>query len=153
MFKNLNVTGLYSKLLSCLFFMFFANWGWGQTIVTFPSNGTTQSTSDVQSTWTVPLGVTSIQVEVWGGGGGGCGRFNTSGSGAAGGGGAYARKGSFAVNANDVLYIQVGKQGTGRGTGTQTATDGGISYVKTGSHTGTIIVAAGGGTGGTNVSS
>jgi autotransporter-associated beta strand protein len=133
--------------------MFFANWGWGQTIVTFPSNGTTQSTSNVQSTWTVPLGVTSIQVEVWGGGGGGCGRFNTSGSGAAGGGGAYARKGSFAVNANDVLYIQVGKQGTGRGTGTQTATDGGISYVKTGSHTGTIIVAAGGGTGGTNVSS
>ncbi len=133
--------------------MLFANWGWGQMVVTFPTNGTDQSTSNVQTTWTVPSGVSSIQVEVWGGGGGGCGRYNISGSGAAGGGGAYARKGSFTVNTGDVLYIQVGKQGTGKGTGAQIATDGGISYVKTGSHTGTIISAAGGGTGGTNVSS
>ena len=153
MSKNSNVTGLYTKLLSCLFFMLFANWGWGQTVVTFPTNGTDQSTSNVQTTWTVPSGVSSVQVEVWGGGGGGCGRYNTSGSGAAGGGGAYARKGSFTVNTGDVLYIQVGKRGTGKGTSAQIATDGGISYVKTGSHTGTIIGAAGGGTGGTNVSS
>ena len=44
------------------------------------------------SPWTVPAGVTAIQVECWASGGGGSGAF-----GSGGGGGAYARKNSYAV--------------------------------------------------------
>ena len=110
--KFLNTSRFYSKLLVSLLFLFFANLGWGQTTITFPSNGTDQSASNTQGTWTVPAGVTSIIVEVWGGGGGGSGRYGTSSSpGAGGGGGAYARK-TYTVSTNQTLYYQIGKQGS-----------------------------------------
>jgi hypothetical protein len=51
----------------------------GQTTVYFTTAG--------NSTWTCPVGVTSVQVEAWGGGGGGggCGAIYTGAGGGAGG--------------------------------------------------------------------
>ena len=112
MSKNLNVTGLYSKLISCLFFMFFANWGWGQVNLDFTPSTTAasittgtavvgaslaSSSSNPQSsnnwgagyqqfTWTAPSAGT-VRIECWGAGGGGCPRVSTTSGGAAGGAG------------------------------------------------------------------
>src|SRR5689334_6467853 len=58
---------------------------WAQpTVVTLSSAGT--------STWSCPAGVTSIQVECWGGSGGGGGVLGgVASAGGGGGGGAYSR--------------------------------------------------------------
>jgi hypothetical protein len=131
------------------FFLQF-NLSWAQTTVTFPANGTDQSTSNTQGTWTVPAGVTSVVIEVWGSGGGGVGRISSSYAGSGGGGGAYARK-TYTVSPGDVLYYQYGGQGQGATPGSnKSAGNGNTSYVKTGSHAGTVVASAGGGNGGTN---
>jgi hypothetical protein len=131
----------FSTLILALSTLLIGVNGWGQTDVDFTTTG--------QTTWTVPTGVSSVRVEVWGGGGGATGRISTSYSGAGGGGGTYARKVSFAVTAGDVLYVQVGAGGSGTTAGSnKTANDGGQSYVKTTSHAGTVIASANGGKGG-----
>lgn len=113
----------------------------GQKI--FTSVGTT--------TWTVPVGVTSITA-VCVGGGGGAGGYGQFYPGAGGGGGGLAY-GSINVNPGDVLYIRVGSGGTGgtsqpSGSGTN-GTAGESSYIKTDSHTtGTTLLEGGGGGGG-----
>ncbi len=56
----------------------------------------------------VPVGVTTITFEVWGGGGGGAGWF-----GAGGGGGAYCRKTVMGLIAGSVLTVQSGTGGGG----------------------------------------
>ena len=110
-------------------------------------------------TWTCPAGVTSVQVEVWGGGGQGgnvhvarsSGSYTASAGG--GGGGAYAKKSAMPVTAgnsytitipaaaNDTTDIANGNHHDGAGVGfTNLVTDSG----------GQISVFAGGGTGGTN---
>src|SRR5262249_25356292 len=59
--------------------------GPGQTIVTFNYTGTLQ-------TWTVPQGITQVQIEAWGGGGGGGGGSGGGdGAGGGGAGGTYER--------------------------------------------------------------
>jgi hypothetical protein len=63
-------------------------------------------------TWTVPPGVTSIQVELWGAGGGGSG----AGENAAGGGGGYTTA-TLSVTPGDVLRIDVGEAGFASGVG------------------------------------
>lgn len=45
------------------FFLLFTNLSFGQTTDTYTTSGT----------WTVPAGVTSVTVEIWGAGGGGGG--------------------------------------------------------------------------------
>jgi hypothetical protein len=112
----------------------------GQKI--FTSVGTT--------TWTVPVGVTTITA-VCVGGGGGAGGFGQFYPGAGGGGGGLAY-GSINVNPGDILHIGVGSGGTGgtsqpSGSGTN-GTAGESSYIKTGSHYGTSLLEAGGGGGG-----
>jgi trimeric autotransporter adhesin len=66
------------------------------------------------SPWTVPAGVTSIKVEVWGGGGGGGGCNSTLGAsyGSGGGGGAY-NVSTLAVSAGQNYIILRGTGGTG----------------------------------------
>jgi hypothetical protein len=73
-------------------------------------------------TWTVPAGVTSIQVECYGGGGGGGGNtagFNLT---RGGGGGGYAKVNSISVTAGATVYINVG-------TGGAVTVNGGNSWV------------------------
>ncbi|HPS31201.1 MAG TPA: MBG domain-containing protein, partial [bacterium] len=72
--------------------------------VTLPSEATFNYTGAVQ-TWTVPAGITSIEIEAWGAqGGGGSSGFGT------GGNGGYA-KGTVSVTSGQVIYIYVGQQG------------------------------------------
>lgn len=93
-------------------------------LVPFQING--QSTSTVFNTagvftWTAPAGVTSINVQLWGGGGGGAATGVANGSGG-GGGGAFTNS-TIAVTPGTTYTLQVGAGGA-KGTGCATPTDG-----------------------------
>lgn len=117
----------------------------GNTTVTFSPNGTCN--------WTVPMGVSSVIIECYGGGGGSGGvrvthsanpSYAISGGGK---GGQYARTNSVSVSAGQVLSITVGAGGTA-GTGSASATPtaggaGGNSFVTVPS-LGTVTLASGG---------
>ena len=96
------------------------------------------------SPWTVPAGITSIKVEVWGGGGGGGGvtAFWGTNGGGGGGGGAY-NKATLTVVPGQTYTLTIGAGGTGGGS----ATIGGTGDPTTVSGTGGLV-AANGGTGG-----
>ena len=105
-----------------------------------------------QSTWTVPVGVTTITAVCIGGGGGAGGAGNGYPS-AGGGGGGLSFGSTINVTPGDVLYIRVGAGGSGgtsyNGSNTATAGIAGeSSYIKTGSHSGTSLLEGGGGGGG-----
>lgn len=68
-------------------------------------------TTQGAGTFTVPSGVTSITVEMWGGGGGGGGGGNTA-AGGTGGGGGYVTS-THSVTPNEVLNVYVGGGGGG----------------------------------------
>ncbi|MFY0482386.1 hypothetical protein ACI6PS_07245 [Flavobacterium sp. PLA-1-15] len=87
---------------------------YSQTSVLLPNNSTT---------WTVPCGVTSITVEVWGAGGGGARVAGNPSAGGGGSGGGYVRN-SFAVTPNQSISYSVGVGGSG-GTATKS---GGSSW-------------------------
>lgn len=70
----------------------------------FTSNGAVQ-------TFTVPFGVTSITVDVWGGGGGGAGA-NTNATRGGGGGGAYSRN-TMTTTSGTAYSLVVGQGGVG----------------------------------------
>jgi len=114
--------------------------------------------SNLQTTWTVPAGVTTATAVVIGGGGGSGGRaFSNNGGGGGGGGLSY---GTFSVTPGETLYIQAGAGGKGGNCyitnyyqfGVQRpsshGTDGGDSYIKRTGHNATgndILLLAGGG--------
>lgn len=98
------------------------------------ANYNAASATGISCSWTVPSGVSSIVIEIWGGGGGGgaapSGVCSERASG--GGGGAYAKK-SLAVTAGSSYTICVGSGGNG---GTPTSASvcccglkGGTTYV------------------------
>jgi len=101
-----------------------------------------------QYVFNIPTGLTSLSAVLVGGGGGGSATTNYSSgvSGGGGGGGALSWINGADVSGQTQLYITVGQGGAG-GTqaGLDNATDGGDSYIRTGSHSGTIIARAGGG--------
>lgn len=111
---------------------------------------TVNFTTAGSSTWTCPPGVTSIQVEAWGGGGGGCGTSsNTSRSAGGGAGGSYVKNTAISVTPGATYTILVGAGGTG-GVGnpsTNPPTAGGISSITQVSD-GTLLLRAGGGAAG-----
>lgn len=86
-----------------------------QTTQTFNSTGT----------FTVPAGVTSVNVQVWGGGGAGGGNTTTNDGGGGGGGGAYSATNGIAVTPGASLTVTVGAAGTG---GTGDGGNGGDSW-------------------------
>ncbi len=144
------------KFFLLLGFVLGGNWGWGQacnpaisttgsqTILNFNNVGT--------CIWTVPAGVTAIQVEAWGGGGGGGGGSRGGG----GGGGGFAGRGSYAVVPGEQFEIIVGIGGGG-GT-TDAGVSGGFSHIRKifnadGTAVNTVVIRAnGGGTGSSNSS-
>lgn len=113
-------------------------------------------TSVGTTTWTVPVGVTSITAICIGGGGGG-GGFGPNDAAGGGGGGGVSYGTNISVTPGETLYIRVGAGGSG-GTSynanviplkNETAgTSGESSYIKTGSHSGTALLEGGGGGGG-----
>jgi len=119
------------------------------TIESMPAPGeviftTTSDTTNLVTSWTVPLGVTSVSAVVIGGGGGGgqgttVNVYGQAGGGGAGGGLAY---GTFAVTPGETLDIQVGGGG---GVG-RPGVSGGDSAIIQGL---TTLLEGGGGSGGT----
>ncbi|KFF07609.1 beta strand repeat-containing protein, partial [Flavobacterium reichenbachii] len=121
------------KLLLLIILIIFPTLTFGQTF-TDNAVGT--------RTWTVPNGVTSITVEIWGGGGAGGGSQNGGRGGSGGGGGGYSTK-LINVIPGQVISYTIGSGGTG-GTGT-----GGNGNPSTLSHTqSSTTMSVGGGIGG-----
>lgn len=94
--------------------------------------------------WTVPAGVTSINILGVGGGGGGS-RKTTANKGGGGGGGALITVNSVAVSEGNVIWWTVGTGGAGVNGANGTA--GGATEVRFTNSTGTLIFTAGGGGG------
>ncbi|MGO4773867.1 hypothetical protein ACEN2I_19635 [Flavobacterium sp. W22_SRS_FK3] len=90
-----------------LLFFVFSSSMWAQTTLTFSTPTT--------STFKVPAGVTSLNVECWGGGGSGGGVYNLVSlfGGGGGGGGAYSKVPTFVVTPGAVLNYKVGNGGIG----------------------------------------
>lgn len=105
-------------------------------------------TSQGASTYTVPVGVTSLTVKAWGGGGGGGGGGrNSTNVGGAGGGAGYA-KSTITVTPGETLDIYVGAGGSaGAGNARSGVGAGGGGYSDV-SRSGTELVDAAGGAGG-----
>jgi hypothetical protein len=99
--------------------------------VTF-NNTSTGTTGTIQN-WTVPAGVTSINIEVWGAQGGVSGAY-AQGLGA-------RMRGTFTVTPGDVLKILVGQQGISN----NYAGGGGGTFVTTSANSPLIIAGGGGG--------
>ena len=89
--------------LSVFIIFIILNYTLAQTVVPFSISGT----------WTCPAGVTSIQVECWGGGGAGGGSNLNNGVGGGGGGGGYAQNLIVPVTPGTVYTITVGAGGAG----------------------------------------
>jgi len=91
-------------------------------------------------TWTVPAGVTTIEVEVWAGGSGSWASISGM-SGGGGSGGGYARKRMTGVTPGAVATVVIGAGGTAGVSGTTAPGAGGASSFVLG---GTTISATGG---------
>lgn len=104
--------------------------------------GATTETFTSTDTWTAPVGVTSVDVECWGGGAAGAGATGSYNTGGGGGGGAYSKTTGISVTPSTGYDVIVGSGGSG-GTGNGAA--GGDSYFDDGSE----ILAKGGNGGST----
>jgi hypothetical protein len=129
---------IYRFILVLVIMTGFILQGIAQTVVTNPGNP-----------WTVPAGVTSIKVEVWGGGGGGGGittnGFFTTNGGGGGGGGAY-RTASLTVTSGQTYTITIGAAGTAGGAGAAGG-NGGTTTVSGTAGSVTVVGGTGGGGG------
>ncbi len=99
-------------------------------------------------TWTAPAGITSVDVEVWGGGGGGGGsEGDSSDGGGGGGGGAYSRTTAITVVPGTTYTVTVGATGTAGATNGTGGPGGDSWFINT-----TTILAKGGSGGSAPVS-
>lgn len=114
---------------------------WGQT----PD----QTYSSGSNTFTIPAGVSAIQVKVWGGGGAGGGSANNNNGGSGGGSGAYTIK-TFSVTSGQVYNYVVGVGGTFGAAGNSPGNPGGESSFKGPNPSTTHNLIAGGGGGGSS---
>ena len=105
---------------------------------------TTLFTTPGNYTFVVPAGVTSIDVEAWGGGGGGGGEDGNDGGGGGGGGGFAG--GTLNVSPGDNIVIVVGAGGAGA-LSEDTNGSAGTASTVTGPDAGETFVAGGGGPG------
>lgn len=81
---------------------------------------TTTVSSTGYSTWTVPNGITSVNIACWGGGGAGF-TGTTAGGGAGGGGGAFASS-TVSVSGGQVIRFFIGAGGATSGANGATTT-------------------------------
>jgi Concanavalin A-like lectin/glucanases superfamily len=104
---------------------------------------TTTQTTPGAYTFTVPAGVTSLNVQCWGAGAGGTGGNSSNGQGA-GGGGAYAGEPNYTVVPGDVIHYTVGAGGTGDPVGSSSHPSGGSTTFDTTNVAGSGVNASGG---------
>ena len=112
-----------------------------------PSAGATTTNFFSSGTWICPAGITSVQVECWGGGGAGGSAQNPSGPsqcGGAGAGGAYARYNFYPVTPGNTYYINVGDGGANISTNNGTTMAGGDSWFNSVNTPSATIIAKGG---------
>jgi hypothetical protein len=129
--KIMKKNTLLNKAFLSLVFLLISIFGMAQS-QTFTTSGT----------FTVPVGVTQLTVEAWGGGGAGGGCTNLSRStGGGGGGGTYTKNTTVSVNPGDIITVTVGTGGVGVSNG-----NGGSGGTST--FASTIPVTAIGGNGG-----
>ena len=147
---QLNLGGSISKAFFTLLALFlFILQGFAQTTVGW--SGTTAA--NVQDTWTVPCGVTSVTIRMWGGGGGSGSIKSTNTNGnrsdgaAAGGGGAFSYN-VINVQPGDKLYIQAGRGGAAGTADNNAGGNGGPSWVRLTSQAGATQCGANFGSGG-----
>ncbi|TDE45909.1 choice-of-anchor D domain-containing protein [Flavobacterium rhamnosiphilum] len=114
------ITLISKKLVFTIVLFFITFFGISQTTQTFSTSGT----------FTVPAGVTSIQVEAWGGGGAGGGATKNSSGAGGGAGGGYVKNTAFTVVPGTVYTINVGTGGVG---GNSTGGAGGASWFQSSS--------------------
>lgn len=95
------VKGLY-PVFQTIFLLLLSLGASGQTAQTFTTSGS----------WTVPCGVTSVTIGLWGGGGAGGGSSINNSGGSGGGGGAYVVN-TFAVSSGQVISYTIGAGGIG----------------------------------------
>jgi hypothetical protein len=120
----------------------------GSGEVTEVDGGERVYTTAGSDTFTVPAGVTSVTVEVWGGGGGGGGRSSSRSGGAGGGGGGAYAEGTVSVTPGESYTVMVGAGGAGGPTGNNDGDDGEDSWFGSPS---TVLACGGeGGEGGTS---
>lgn len=93
----------YKKRYLSLILLFISFFGFSQSPFTDNTNNGTE-------TFTVPTGVTSVTVQIWGGGGGGGGSSTSGSGGSGGGGGGYSTK-TFTVTAGDNITYTIGTGG------------------------------------------
>ncbi len=123
-------------IFSMLFLLIGFNVSWGQNVT---SLSTTTST-----TWLCPAGVTSVQVEAWGGGGGGAGSGGSANlyTGGGGAGGNYARNTAVTVVPGTTYTITIGAGGAAGGT---SGTANNVADLNGGTTSfGTLLYASGG---------
>jgi hypothetical protein len=140
--KPFSTKWAFCTILACYSIIFFGigevN---GQCAVTVPAFTTPGS-----NTWTVPAGVTSITVEVWGAGGRGGSRTSGSGAYGGGGGGAYSRRVISVTSGQNYTY----EVGAGSSSNAAGATGGISRFYLTSSPTIDLVRAAGGNSVGNN---
>ena len=120
------------------------------TILPAPASGLPYTNAGTFQ-WTCPDGVTSVQVECWGGGGAGGSGLRTPATasvqyGGGGAGGAYAKLNTYPVTPGNTYYINVGAGGVAA-TGTlvdNTKVPGGDSWFNSASTPSSTILAKGG---------
>lgn len=120
----------YSTLrLLAIILLTVSQYSYGQTTIIFDTPGS--------GTWTVPCGVTSVTVELYGGGGGGGGANSNGQAGGGGGGGGYTAW-TFAVVPSSTYAYTVGAGGNGGSppgngqNGQQSTWNGGTLFAKGG---------------------
>jgi len=124
-----------NSLKNFLVFLFF--------IFTSTSFGQTTDTYTTSGSWTVPAGVTSVTVQIWGAGGGGGGSDINKSGGSGGGSGAYVTR-TVTVTAGAIIPFTIGTGGAGGLAAAGTGGTGGNSSITIGGFT----LTANGGTGG-----
>lgn len=121
------VTSLLAVQIGSQSVMLIDQTGGGAYVYTAPTGATVSTTLTAASgTWVCPAGVTSAQVECWGGGGGGAYGDSTRG-GAGGGGGEYAKRPSVPLTPGVGYAYQIGQGGAGSPGGGPQAQPGGIT--------------------------
>ena len=106
--KAMKKNTLLTKAYLTLFFLFVSLMGFAQSSKTYSSSGT----------FTVPAGVTTLDVQAWGAGGGGSTITSKGKRGAGGGGGAYAGNPTVTVSAIALPYtVTVGTGGGANSSG------------------------------------
>ena len=129
-FKALSVFVVFALL-------FLGSNTFGQVSVTIAASGS----------WTPPAGVSSIQVEAWGGGGGGGGSTGSAGrAGGGGGGGGYVKNTTVTVTSGVNYAITIGAGGTA-GTSSSATVNGSAGANTTATFGAVTITATGGGAG------